>query len=187
MTEIFEKADTSNDGKITIEEYLQLCGNYGIEVSDEDLKDVEAIANANGGVTKTDFILYVKQANMFSMFDTVDPESDHHWNEKVKMAWKLFDKNGDGRLTQLEFRWMTDKKMLTNNKIKLMFSKCDVDGDGTLDFEEFKEMILRNRLVKLKTFPRFLVSHICPSAFPQSAKLYCQAQPKPASQSLAGG
>ena len=82
---------------------------------------------------------------MFSMFDTVDPESDHHWNEKVKMAWKLFDKNGDGRLTQLEFRWMTDKKLLTNNKIKLMFSKCDIDGDGALDFEEFKEMILRNR------------------------------------------
>ena len=145
LTEIFEKADTSNDGKITIEEYLQLCGNYGIEVSEDDQKNVEAIADANGGVSKQDFILYIKQAGMFSLFDSVDPESDHHWNEKVKMAWKLFDKNGDGRLTQLEFRWMTDKKLLTNTKIKLMFSKCDIDGDGTLDFEEFKEMILRNR------------------------------------------
>ena len=24
-----------------------------------------------------------QNSNMFSQFDSVDPESDHHWNEKV--------------------------------------------------------------------------------------------------------
>ena len=55
---------------------------------------------------------------MFSHFDTVDPESDHHWNQKVKQAkppyslgaqiekaWSIFDKNGDGKLTKQEFRY----------------------------------------------------------------------------------
>ena len=93
LTDIFEKADTSNDGKITLDEYLELCRNYGIEHSDDDFANIEAIAEANGGgVTKNDFILHIKQSGMVSQFDTVDPESDHHWNEKVKMAWKLFDK-----------------------------------------------------------------------------------------------
>ena len=32
MTSLFDEADTSNDGKISIDEYLQLTKNYGIEV-----------------------------------------------------------------------------------------------------------------------------------------------------------
>ena len=32
LTEIFNEADTSNDGKISMEEYLTLTKNYGIEV-----------------------------------------------------------------------------------------------------------------------------------------------------------
>ena len=147
ITEIFEKADISKDGKISISEYLLLCDNYGIEVSDDDIANVEDMADASGVVSKNDFIAYVKNSNMFSQFENVDTGSEVHWNQKVEKAWNLFDKDGDGKVTKTEFRWMTDKKMLTNNKIKLMFSKCDVDGDGTLDFEEFKEMILRNRLV----------------------------------------
>jgi Ca2+-binding EF-hand superfamily protein len=63
----------------------------------------------------------------------------------VEKAWKLFDKNGDGKLTKTEFRWMTDKKILTDRQIDLMFSKCDSNGDGVLDFDEFKDMIFRNR------------------------------------------
>ena len=52
----------------------------------------------------------------------------------------------------LEFRWMTDRKTLSNTSIKLMWSKCDTDRDGYLDFEEFREMILRARARKeLKT------------------------------------
>ena len=97
---------------------------------------------------------------MYSQFDTVDEESDQYWNEKIEQAWKMFDKerktvfyfskkhflyNGDGKLSQLEFRWMTDRKTLTNQNIKLMWSKCDTDGDGFLDFQEFKEMIMRAR------------------------------------------
>ena len=66
----------------------------------------------------------------------------------VDVVFTLFDDNGDGKLSQLEFRWMTDKKTLTNQSIKLMWSKCDTDRDGYLDFEEFKEMLLRSRARK---------------------------------------
>ena len=80
---------------------------------------------------------------MFKQFDSVDPECDHHWDEKVyfiffivqiselkknifheiafsnlstsisnlpcptfqiRKAWKIFDKNGDGKITKQEFR-----------------------------------------------------------------------------------
>ena len=75
-------------------------------------------------------------------------ESDQHWDEKIRQAWKMFDRNGDGKLSMLEFRWMTDRKTLTNHNIKMMWSKCDINKDGYLDFEEFREMILRARARK---------------------------------------
>ena len=65
-----------------------------------------------------------QNSNMFKQFDSVDPECDHHWEEKVskklfklsdnlfiwllffkiRKAWKIFDKNGDGKISKQEFR-----------------------------------------------------------------------------------
>ena len=149
LSEIFDKADIDKSGKLNVSEYLELCRNYNIEVTDEDMRIIEDLAENNGGgLSKNDFVLFVRQTNRVDQFDTVDPESDQHWNEKIKQAWKMFDRNGDGKLSQLEFRWMTDKRNLSNQNIKLMWSKCDLDKDGYLDFEEFKEMILRARARK---------------------------------------
>ena len=145
LEEIFDSADVTKDGKISLAEYIGLCDNYGIEVSDEDLKHFESMEDKDGLVSKSDFMIYVKKSHMFTQFETVDTTSDVHWNTMVEKAWTLFDKNGDGKLSQLEFRWMTSKEVLTDHQIGIMFAKCDTDGDGTLDFQEFRRMILRNR------------------------------------------
>lgn len=34
------KADTSGNGKISIEDYMDICDEYGISVSEEELKNV---------------------------------------------------------------------------------------------------------------------------------------------------
>ena len=93
LSEIFERADTSKTGVLSIPEYLELCKNYNIEVSQDDLTAIENIAENNGGgVSKSDFILFIRQSNMYAQFDTVDPESDQHWIDKTQQAWKMFDK-----------------------------------------------------------------------------------------------
>ena len=90
LTSLFDEADTSNDGKISIDEYLTLTKNYGIEVrfiilmiritiispskhnlmnfnaicfqlTEEDIRHLmEEVADANGELSKNDFILHVK-------------------------------------------------------------------------------------------------------------------------------
>ena len=55
----------------------------------------------------------------------------------------------------LMFRWMTDRKVLTDHQIDMMFSICDSDGDGVLDFQEFRRMILRNRQVFTTRFTQY--------------------------------
>ena len=100
LTEIFNRADVSKDGKISIEEYVDICREYGIEVAENELQNVKRLANKNGKMSKNDFIMYVKTSNLFKSFLTVDTESEFHWKRKVDLAWKLFDKNQDGYVTQ---------------------------------------------------------------------------------------
>ncbi len=93
LNDIFDKADISNTGSLTVPEYLELCRSYNIEVTEDDLDTIENLAESNdGGLSKNDFITFVRQTNMYSHFDTLDPESDQHWNEKIEHAWKMFDK-----------------------------------------------------------------------------------------------
>ena len=164
--DLCDEADTTNDGKISIEEYLTIAKNYGIKVfyhwllpvlilssffqlSSDDIGHVEDLANSNKELSKNDFIFHIKvltvpfiltfpicykerasdiflasrtktkyikrtpsnenprevaklltiksdtghhsqilqclfqNSNMFKQFDSVDPECDHHWEEKV--------------------------------------------------------------------------------------------------------
>lgn len=148
INEIFEKADISGNGKISLQEYINICGEYGIEVSPSELKKVEAIADSSGEIPKSDFIAYVQKSNLFKSFEEVDPESDFHWNRKVDLAWNLFDKNMDGYITKIEFRWMTSSDKLNRQQIDMVYKKCDLNGDGVLDKEEFKKMIFRHRARK---------------------------------------
>ena len=40
LTEIFTKADSSGNGKISMEDYRDICDEYGIAVSEEEMKNI---------------------------------------------------------------------------------------------------------------------------------------------------
>lgn len=50
LCELFEKADATGDGTISIDEYVLMCETYGIELTDEHLDEFRAIADADGEV-----------------------------------------------------------------------------------------------------------------------------------------
>ena len=47
---MFDKTDTGGDGTISIPEYIAMCDEYGIEINEEHINSVKAIANENGEV-----------------------------------------------------------------------------------------------------------------------------------------
>ena len=51
LCELFDKADTGGDGTISLEEYMVMCDEYGIELNEEHLRDVRSIANDDGEVS----------------------------------------------------------------------------------------------------------------------------------------
>ena len=50
LCELFDKADTGGDGTISIPEYIVMCEEYGIEITEDHIESVRAIANENGEV-----------------------------------------------------------------------------------------------------------------------------------------
>ena len=50
LCELFDKADTGGDGTISIAEYVAMCDEYGVELTEEHLEGVRAIANDSGEV-----------------------------------------------------------------------------------------------------------------------------------------
>ena len=47
---MFDKADVTRDGTISIAEYMALCQEYGIVLTEEDIKTVEELADSDGEV-----------------------------------------------------------------------------------------------------------------------------------------
>ena len=52
LCELFDKTDTGGDGTISLKEYMAMCDEYGIELTDEHIQDVKSISNDNGEVLK---------------------------------------------------------------------------------------------------------------------------------------
>ena len=104
LCELFDKADTGGDGTISIPEYIAMCEEYGVALTEEHINTVKAIANENGEVycfivkkypttnnlqvRKNDFIYHIKASNMFSLFESIDPDSHSRWQTLAVTAFK---------------------------------------------------------------------------------------------------
>jgi calcium-dependent protein kinase len=62
--------------------------------------------------------------------------------EKLKAAFSLFDRNGDGDIEAKELKEVIgDDSNIDNNVWLQMIKEVDLDGNGVIDFEEFKDMM----------------------------------------------
>ena len=89
LCELFDKADTGGDGTISLEEYMVMCDEYGIELTEEHLKEVRSISNDNGEVTISKFIQSFKL--FFLMMFSGQEEWFHMPHKKygdVRFIWK---------------------------------------------------------------------------------------------------
>jgi len=143
IEELFDKADKNGNGKISVEEYVQIFQEHGIELSPDEVGKVSNLANNDGEVTKDEFLSYARHSEFFkTQLDKSASDSLAHKEEaiaKAERAFRLFDKDNDGYITKEEFGKISKK--LNKDQVEAVFNKFDKDGDGVLSFNEFRSML----------------------------------------------
>ena len=143
IEDLFDKADKNGNGRISVEEYVQIFSEHGIQLSQDEVDKVSSLANDDGEVTKDEFLNYAKHSDFFkSQMDKNSSDSMAAKQEaiaKAERAFKLFDKDNDGYITKEEFAKISKK--LNREQVEAVFHKFDKDGDGVLSFEEFRTML----------------------------------------------
>ena len=125
IKETFQSIDVDNDGKLSFEEMkkaISLTGEMKIEFNEEIFKSIDT--DNSGNIEYTEFISACLEKNLYLN------------EEKLKDAFKLFDFDGNGKISTAEI-----EKVLhigkQSKEIDEIMAKHDVNKDGEIDFQEF--------------------------------------------------
>jgi calcium-dependent protein kinase len=139
LRKVFMELDANNDGILhfneIVEGYRKL---YGSENPEKDAKLIfeKVDADKNGFISYEEFIRA-----------TVD-KSKIITDNKLEMAFKLFDKNGDGFISAVEIKEVLGRDSSATDEIwNAIVKEVDINGDGEISLDEFKQMmekILKN-------------------------------------------
>ena len=109
---------------------------HGFDPTEEDLKDMirNVDTNANGAIDFNEFIEMMVKGR------------GHSVEDDVVHAFKVFDRDGDGLISEEELRLtMTNLgEALTEAEVRHMIAEADMDGDGKINFAEFSRLMAHN-------------------------------------------
>eukprot|EP00275_Glaucocystis_incrassata_P001725 EC123801.1.p1 GENE.EC123801.1~~EC123801.1.p1 ORF type:complete len:193 (+),score=26.33 EC123801.1:88-666(+) len=76
------------------------------------------------------------------------------FDERLKFSFKIYDFDGDGRISRDELMKMLEAGLIENHMnltqeqidalVDATFNEADSDGDGKIDFEEYKGMVMKH-------------------------------------------
>ena len=129
IKEIFQNIDTNNDGKLSLEELkkaVALSGELKIEHVNEIFKSIDT--DNSGNIEYTEFISASIEKNIYLN------------EEKLKDAFKLFDADGNGKISRAEIGKVLHLDE-NSKEVDNIIAKLDTNKDGEIDFEEFINMM----------------------------------------------
>ncbi|KAK6199509.1 calmodulin-like protein 12-like protein [Scheffersomyces amazonensis] len=130
----FALFDRDGDGKITAQELGTVMRSLGQNPSEMELSDMinEICIDNSGSITFPEFLtMMIRKAR--------DTDSENELME----AFKVFDKNGDGKISALELKQVltTIGEQLSDDDINQMITEADTNGDGEIDLQEFIQLL----------------------------------------------
>ena len=133
LRKIFIDLDKNNDGVLSREEIQNgLIKYYGSEQAIEETNKIfnKVDADGNGTISYDEFIrASIDKQKLIS-------------EERLKAAYKLFDKNGDGNIEAKEIKEVLGGVGVKDEKIwDNIIKEVDENGDGVISYEEFKKMM----------------------------------------------
>jgi len=134
LREKFMALDGNGDGLLTANEMKEGLAKAGLKDIPADLQQIleDVDSDGSGVIDYTEFLAATLDKRCYVQEDVC-------WS-----AFRLFDKNGDGKISQEELR-----AVLEDNEVQevagaetvQMLKELDGNGDGFIDFDEFMQMM----------------------------------------------
>ena len=129
LKEIFYEMDVNKDGTLTIEEIkkclLKLKSNK--ELNNEEIENLFKGIDTNNS-KKIEYTEFISAA-----FE----EKEYLKEEKLLITFKVFDKDGTGKISKDDIKKILNKEDIEEEDLKQFINKFDLDGDGEIDYYEF--------------------------------------------------
>jgi len=138
LLETFKAIDADHDGQLTREElkqgYIKIMGmsnEMAEEEADRIMRTIDT--NHSGSIDYSEFVnATISKNNILK-------------KERLEAAFKIFDRNGDGRISADEMRFLFNEGKTHGIPEKVWdewISQVDKNSDGGISLEEFKEMMV---------------------------------------------
>mmetsp|Transcript_41600 Transcript_41600/g.75428 ORF Transcript_41600/g.75428 Transcript_41600/m.75428 type:complete len:511 (-) Transcript_41600:78-1610(-) len=139
LRETFVALDANGDGILTVSELKEGLEKAGLREIPPDLQALmEGVdEDGSGAIDYTEFIAAMLKRKTYV-------QEDMCW-----AAFRVFDKNGDGKITASEISAVLSSGSIEDamgkEAVENMMKEVDTNGDGEIDFEEFMAMMRSGR------------------------------------------
>ena len=130
--ETFDMFDKDGSGTISVPEIVKIMKNFGYPIKKSEAQQMIADIDDNGD-GELDFEEFVtlmeKQTNYVEETD----------EELVLRAFKSFDNDHDGKITNYEFKYILTQmgNKFSEDELNQLFDICKLDLNGTLTYQDF--------------------------------------------------
>ncbi|KAL1463786.1 hypothetical protein WDU94_015499 [Cyamophila willieti] len=128
--EAFMLFDKDEDGKVTVAELGVVMRSLGQRPTETELRDMvnEVDQDGNGTIEFNEFLQLMSKKMKGA-----------EGEDELKEAFKVFDKNNDGKISSLELRHVMTHlgEKLSEEEVDDMIKEADLNGDGVVDYKEF--------------------------------------------------
>jgi len=135
LSEQFTKLDKNGDGVLTFEEMKAGLHEIKDKFGGELYKVFESIdTDKNGTINYTEFVAAAMEKSTYLKED------------KLLDAFKVFDKDRNGKITAEELRDILGNDPAFQHNLEFyegMIKEADLNGDGEIDYEEFVSLMSR--------------------------------------------
>jgi calmodulin len=137
--EAFKIFDKHSEGYISTKELGTIFNSLGINISEEDLIEIITIYDNDQNNSMIDFITFL---------DIIAKKKDDIYKEEDLInAFRIFDKEGNGKISIKELRYvmMSSGVDFNENYIKDIINESNVDNDEFIDYHKFIKLLIDSK------------------------------------------
>jgi calmodulin len=130
--EAFKMFDTNNTGQIGVDQIRKALKKFGQDLTRKEVEDMikDLDVDGSGFLSFEEFV---------TLMTTQTVEEVVSVEDEVIRAFRTFDKDGNGKISMSEFRFILTKlgDKMPENEVDEVFKEADLNHDGVLNYEEF--------------------------------------------------